>query len=164
MTDQTILKQLKIQNAHKKDWNEILNILEETSLTRWFTGGENYKNFYIVKDPQTTKISSKILCCFSITTKEDIAILKSFAVRKDFQGKGIGKIIANKTIEIAKKLNAKKIFAASSESPGFWKKTIYTEINLNEIKEPYYLSYVKKIEIKFPTETKRATHYLALID
>ena len=159
MSKPVVLHKLEIEKANQEDWNEILNILEETKLTHWFIGGENYKNFYTVREP----ISKKIICCFSIATEGDIGILKSFAVRINYQGKGIGKLIANKTPELAKKIKLKKIYAASAEAPDFWNKTIFKEINIKEANEPYYLSYIKKMEVKFPEVVKNASHYLLLM-
>ena len=137
------LSNIKFEKANQKDWDSILKLLEETNLTFWFTGNENYSQFYIVKvrDPN----NKNMICCFAIEYENKTGILKSFAVSKDLQGTGIGKFIVNNKIkDISKGLGIFQLYAASQEAPGFWQKTIFKEIKFSEIKDSFFLEYLKK--------------------
>ena len=152
------IKDLKIEKALEKDWTLILALLEEVGLTFWFTGSENYKDYYIVRNPERTKIN----CCFAITKDNDTGILKSVAVSKDLQSKGIGKYLVSKVPEYCKKLGIKKIYAAT-DIPEFWRKTFLTQINYNEIKDPFFLNYLSPYINKIPDYFKIANFFTSEI-
>lgn len=154
MQEQLTLAELKIKKATQNDWQETLKLLEDVGLTFWFTGGENYKTFYIVSDPET----KKIICCFSIVCENDIGILKSFAIKKDLQGRGIGKYIANKTPEVAKSQGIKKLYAASKEAPQFWQKTVFKELTINEVKDNFFLDYLNGLKDRI-NDYYQCTHF-----
>lgn len=136
---------LTVIQAKDTDWNEILNLLEETDLTIWFTGKESSKDFFIVRDPDTRRL----ICCFSIIKEDDLGILKSFAVRKELQGKGIGKYITLKMFEVNKKFGIKKLFAASEDPVyKFWLKNNFKEIKYSEIEERFFYNYVDPFKNK----------------
>ncbi|MBI2995185.1 MAG: GNAT family N-acetyltransferase [Candidatus Melainabacteria bacterium] len=160
MNLELLTNNLVIEKASQSDWKSILKLLEETRLTRWFSGKENYKNFFVIKDSS----DNNSICCFAIEFENKIGILKSFAVRKDLQGKGIGKFITNKIPEICKKLGIRKLYAASSESPDFWRKTIFKEVQTNEIKEPYAVQYINFIKSSFPKEFQCSHFFLLVLD
>ena len=88
------LSKLKVEKAQEKDWIQILEILEEVKLTIWFSGEENYNNFYYVINSET----NKMVGCFAIYIEGEVGILKSFATNKNLQGRGIGKYIVNEII------------------------------------------------------------------
>ena len=139
------LHKLEIKKAAKDDWNSILKLLEEADLTTWFTGSESYKNFYIVKDPN----DKTMICCFAIELENEIGILKSFAIKKEFRGKGTGKYIVDKYIlELAKSLKIKKLFAASMEAPIFWRKTVFNEIKIQDVDNKFFLNYLNNFKDK----------------
>lgn len=156
MVSKVITKDLIIEKAKETDWNSILNLLNETNLTHWFFGNENYKNFYVVQD----KDSKSLICCFAIDTKENTGILKSFAVKKDLQGKGIGKFIVNQLPDIMTNLNIDKLYACSSEAPDFWKKTIFNEINTSSVNSNFYLKYLKDLETRYPSVYPYIKHFV----
>ena len=151
---------LKIEKANESDWNPILKLLEETNLTSWLTGNEIYKNFYTVKEND----NKFLMCCFALEFEDEIGILKSFAIRKDLQGKGIGKHIANRTPEIAKRFGVKRLYAASIEAPNFWLKTSFKEIKLDEIRDSYFLEYLRVYANKIPNYYKQTLLFVNLIN
>ena len=159
MVKEITLNQLKIEKANENDWDSILKLLEQTDLTFWFTGSENYNSFYCVKEPT----DNEIICCFAIEYEKDIGVLKSFTTIKSLQGKGIGKYIADKTPNICKQLGIKKLYAASIEAPKFWTKTILKEISFNEIKDPYFLKYLNNFCHKVPDYFNKTHYFLAHI-
>jgi N-acetylglutamate synthase-like GNAT family acetyltransferase len=145
---ESTLPKLKIKKANPKDWGEILEIMEETGRTVFFNGTEDYKKFYVVRNSD----NEKMLSAFVIESESDIAILKFFGVRKNIQGKGIGKFIANKIPEIVKEFEIKKLYASTWEALEFWRKTIFKEIKISEIKDRFFLVYLGELEKRFPYE------------
>ncbi len=136
----------KIEKAKKEDWNEILILLEETNLIDRILGNGNHKNFYIVKAIDT----KKIICCFAIFHKDNIGILKSFGIKKELQGQGIGKKIANKLPELIKSVGLNKLYAASWEAPDFWEKAGFEELDFNASNDCYFLEYADYLEKNYP--------------
>ena len=158
MKNELVTTQLKVEPAGEKDWLEILQLLEENDLIFWFTGNESSKNFYIAKDPK----NKKIICCFAIEFENTIGILKSFAISKELQGKGIGKYIVNSNLErLCRQLGIKKLYAASIEAPQFWAKTIFQEIKRSEIKDDYFFKYLNNFSDKVINYFEK-THYFLL--
>ncbi|OGI18741.1 MAG: hypothetical protein A3B68_03620 [Candidatus Melainabacteria bacterium RIFCSPHIGHO2_02_FULL_34_12] len=145
---QTVLEKLKIKKASSHDWSEILDLMKETGRTVFFAGSESYEKFYLVRDPDT----NKILCSFAIESEDEIAVLKFFGVRKSLQKNGVGKYVANKTCELMKKNGIKRFYASTWEAPEFWRKTLFKEIKISEIKDKYFLNYLKQLEKSFPYE------------
>ena len=159
MAEQLILNNLKIEKAKEEDWGNILKLLDETSLTFWFTGNESFNNFYIVKEPQ----NNNLICTFAIECENEIGVLKSFAIPKGLQGKGIGKYLANKTPLVAKELGIKKLYAVSQEAPEFWQKTKFREIKLEDAKDNYFINYLSLFCHRIPDYYNKTHYFLALI-
>ena len=130
--------QYKIERANEKDWNTILQVLQSEDLTLWFTGKESYKDFYVVRN----LFDREVICCFAIDRNNSIGILKSFAVVKKLQGKGIGRKIANMIPNMCEELRLKRLYAVTINTPGFWNKTFFREINLIEVKDGFLLQYL----------------------
>lgn len=145
--DKTLtLNDLKIEKANEKDWNPILELLEETGLTFWMTGKEEYSDYYVVKDPST----QNLICCFGIVANQDkVGILKSVAVRKNLQGKGIGKHIMSQVPDICKQLKIKTLYAVT-DIPDFWRKTFLKEIKHSEIEDSILIDYINCVKDRVP--------------
>lgn len=163
MTNQLFSINLISRKASQDDWDSILKLLDETKLSFWFSGEENYKNFFVVVNNQT----NEIINCFAIYTEGKIGILKQFATSKKLQGKGIGKHIANKIIpKIAKEIGLEKIYLQGGNkepftSIHFWKKTDFKAIDKDEIKDNYAKNYIDHLEKTFPEDFFReATFYI----
>lgn len=143
---------LTSRRASEADWDSILKLLDETKLSFWFSGEENYKNFFVVIDTQTNEIVN----CFAIYTEGKIGILKQFATSKNLQGKGLGKYIANTIIpRVAKEIGLEKIYLQGGNkepftSMHFWEKTIFKPIDKDKIKDSYAKNYIDYIEKRFP--------------
>lgn len=156
MAPKLTIENISIEKANDSDWDLILKLLEETRLTFWFSGNESYKNFYIVRD----KSAGSFACCFAIDTEEKTGILKSFAIRKDLQGKGFGKNIVSRLSDIMKKTGLNKLYACSYEAPDFWRKTIFSEININSVKDNFYLNYVNNLKTYHSQYYPEIVHFL----
>lgn len=142
------LSEIKIEKAKSEDCTEILELMEETGRTIFFTGKESYEKFYVVRTPDT----KKIICSFVIEFENEIAILKFLGVRKDLQGSGVGKYIVNKAPGLLKKLGIKRLYASTWEAPKFWEKTVFKEIQIKDIKDKFFLDYLSELERGFPCE------------
>ena len=146
-----ILSTLKIQKATEADWKVILEILNESKMTFWFTGGEDYKIFYTI----TNTNLKEIIGCFAFDINENTGILRSFIIRNSFRGNGIGKYIANFIIpKLAKDLNLKHLFLLSDMqepyvSCPFWEKTIFQKIAIASVQNKFFRDYLDLDEVKF---------------
>ncbi len=150
---------LKTEKASQKDWLNILDILKGAGLKGYMSGKETYKSFYTVKDSS----KNKIIGCFAISIKNSIGIVKSFAIKKNLQGKGLGKVIANSLINTAKELNLKTLYASSWEAPEFWIKTNFKETSSRKINDSFFLNYINSLEKDFPDLFKSIKHFILLI-
>ena len=165
MSNQLSVTNLISRRASEDDWKSILVLLEETELSFWFSGEENYKNFFVVIDTKTNEIVS----CFAIYTEGKIGILKQFAVSEKLQGKGIGKYIANEIIpKVAKEIELKELYLQGGNkkpftSVHFWKKTVFKHIDKDEIKDSFAKDYIVHLEKNFPEHFFReATFYIKI--
>ena len=77
---------------------------------------ENLRDFWVVQEGNNI-----IGCCAFHISWEDLAEIKSLAVHKDRQGKGIGKKLVLACINEAKELGARKIFVLTYK-PEFFRK------------------------------------------
>ena len=152
------LSKLKIQKAKSKDWNEILEIMEETGRTFYFNGTENYKKFYLVRDQ-----NQKIISAFEIESEGEVTVLKYLGVRKNLQGKGIGKYIVNKVPELLRKEEIKRLYASTWESYKFWERTVLKEIKTSEVKDKFFLDYLSDLKKGYPDRYKNIKNYIVEI-
>lgn len=155
-----ILSKIKIEKAKSEDWNEILEVMEETGRTVFFTGEESHEQFYAVREE-----NRKIISAFAIESEDDVAILKFVGVRKTLQKKGIGKYIANKTPEVVKEFGVKRFYASTWEAPEFWNKTVFKRVEIKDIKDKFFLKYLSELEKRFPYEYNNLLkNYLVIIN
>lgn len=83
---------------------------------------ENLRDFWVVEE------KGKILgCCAFHISWEDLAEIKSLAVRNDRQGKGIGTALVLACIYEAKEVGARKVFALTYK-PKFFRKFGFKKI------------------------------------
>ena len=143
---------LTINKAKEEDWKEILDLLEEANLIDRISGNGTFNSFFTIRDTD-----KRIISCFAINQDNDIGILKSFAVRKNLRGLGIGKNIVERISVLAKDIGLKKLYAASWEAPGFWIKTSFKEINPFDSSDKFftkYRNYLEKNYIQFADTRK----------
>ena len=157
MQNELLPEELKFEKASKKDLNEIVSLLKDANLFDYIPKNENFESFFVVKS------NKNIICCFTLDIENDIAILKSYAIKNELRGKGIGKNIASKLPELGKTLKLKKIYAASWEAPEFWKKAGFNEINHLNSKDSHFLNYASYLEKHFPQFTKDRKYFVLVI-
>ncbi|MDH5542893.1 MAG: N-acetyltransferase [Nitrospinota bacterium] len=63
---------------------------------------------------------------------EDIAEIRSLAVNKDAEGKGVAKSLVNKSLETAKSLGVKKVFVLTYV-PEFFKKRGFKDVDKHDL-------------------------------
>lgn len=146
-----------IQKAKESDWQNILVLLGEAGLREYLPNENFNENFYVLYEGEN------LVCTFVVDFENDIGVLKSFAVSKSVQGKGIGKKVANKMDFVAKDFKLSKLYATSWEAPEFWKKTIFKEINEDEASDIYFIKYVKDIKDRFPQYSPEMKHFLLTV-
>ncbi len=79
---------------------------------------------------------------------EDLAEIRSLAVKRDVTGKGIGKELVGACLEEARKLGVKKVFVLTYREE-FFKKLGFTPIDKNVLPQKIWGECVKCV--KFPT-------------
>ncbi|OGI10583.1 MAG: hypothetical protein A3I68_06745 [Candidatus Melainabacteria bacterium RIFCSPLOWO2_02_FULL_35_15] len=156
MKNELLPEQLKIEKANEKDWNEITYLLKEAGLFPYIGKDENFKKFYVIKSSEI----KNVICCFTLDIENNIAILKSYAVKNEFRGKGIGKNVAKRLPELGKNLNLRKIYAASWEAGNFWKKSGFKEVDLNKLLDTYFLKYAEHLEKNYPQFSEKTRYFI----
>lgn len=88
---------------------------------------ENMRDFFVVEDN-----GEVIGCCALHILWDDLAEVKSLAVKETHQGKGIGKMLVNACVEEAKALGIKRVFALTFK-PGFFQKLGFRLIDKDDL-------------------------------
>lgn len=100
------------------------NIMLARSLNELY---ENLRDFWVYEE------NKKIFgCCALHISWDNLAEIKSLAVKKERQNKGIGKTLVNACINEAKDLGAKKIFVLTYK-PGFFMKYGFKKIKHSDL-------------------------------
>lgn len=121
-----------IRKAKVKDAKQIFQILQEFALKGFLLPRslnsiyENIRDFYVYEE------NGKIKAVVSLHVYwEDLAEIKSLAVKEDVQRKGIGKKLVEKCIEDAKDLGIKRVFALTYV-PQFFEKLGFKIVDKSE--------------------------------
>lgn len=121
-----------IRKAKVKDAKQIFQILQEFALKGFLLPRslnsiyENIRDFYVYEE------NGKIKAVVSLHVYwEDLAEIKSLAVKEDVQKKGIGKKLVEKCIEDAKDLGIKRVFALTYV-PQFFEKLGFKIVDKSE--------------------------------
>jgi amino-acid N-acetyltransferase len=111
-----------LRKAHIKDIQQIQSLInafakQDIMLPRSLNElYDNIRDFWVIEEKQ------KIIGCAALHVSwEDLAELKSLAVHKNKQAKGIGRQLVIACLEEAKLLGAKKVFALTYK-PEYFKK------------------------------------------
>lgn len=84
---------------------------------------ESLRDFIIVEE----KGEIRGVCALRILW-EDLAEIRSLAVKEEYQRKGIGKLMVKKCLKEAKELGIKRVFALTYQ-PGFFRKLGFKDID-----------------------------------
>jgi len=88
---------------------------------------ENIRDFFVAE-----KEGKFAGCCALHFCWQDLAEIRSLAVKEEFKGNGLGKELANACLEEAKKMSVKKAFTLSF-APDFFKGIGFKEIKKEEL-------------------------------
>jgi amino-acid N-acetyltransferase len=103
---------------------------------------ENMRNFIVYEK------GSRIYGCSALqVTWEDLAEIRSLAVKYSKRGTGIGKELLFASLDEARALGVKKVFALTYE-PEFFKKFGFNEINKSELPHKIWSACINCV--KFP--------------
>ncbi|MCX5710304.1 MAG: N-acetyltransferase [Candidatus Omnitrophica bacterium] len=103
---------------------------------------ENLRDFWVVEE------NKKIIGCAAMHISwEDLAEVKSLAVAKNKQGKGIGKELVLACLKEGKELGAKKVFALTYK-PEFFKKFGFKKVKHTSLPHKIWIECIRCC--KFP--------------
>lgn len=88
---------------------------------------ENIRDFFVFEDNSVIKG----VCALHVLW-EDLAEIRSLAVKKEYQKQGIGKNLINKCLQDAKNLGIKRVFTLTYV-PDFFKKLGFIEIDKTKL-------------------------------
>ena len=112
---------MKIRKAGLKDVAEIQNMVNEfaardqmlpKSLSVLY---ENIRDFYVAEDDGNNIMG----CCAAHVCWEDLAEIKSLAVKEEYQGRRIGTGLVKACVEDCRALGIEKVFALTYRVPFF---------------------------------------------
>ncbi len=128
MTNKIKIKRAKI--SHVKHIHKFINEFakKETMLARSLNElYEGIRDFVIYEEEGTIKG----VCAIRILW-EDLAEIRSLAVREEFQRSGIGRALVEKCLKDAKSLGIKKVFALTYQ-PAFFRKLAFKDIDKSKL-------------------------------
>lgn len=98
---------------------------------------ENVRDYFVYIED-----SEIVACCGLHVLWRDLSEIKSLAVRKDKQGKGIGSKLVRHCLEDAKRLNIEKVFALTY-NPQFFKKIGFEDTEKTSFPQKIWTDCVK---------------------
>lgn len=123
-------KIIKAKVSHIKQIHKIINEFakKETMLARSLNElYEGIRDFVIYEEDGTIKG----VCAIRILW-EDLAEIRSLAVKEEFQKSGIGRALVQNCLKDAKDLGIKRVFALTYQ-PGFFKKLGFKDIDKSKL-------------------------------
>lgn len=119
-----MLRKAKIRDI--KQIQALINAFAKKNLMLPRSLNELYEN---LRDHWVVEQNGKVVGCAALHISwDDLAEIKSLAVAKNTQGKGMGKELIEACLSEAEKLGAKKVFALTYK-PDFFKKFGFKKIN-----------------------------------
>ncbi|MCX7913223.1 MAG: N-acetyltransferase [Thermodesulfovibrionales bacterium] len=128
MPKKVVIKKAKI--AHVRQIHRFINEFakKETMLPRSLNElYESIREFFIYEENGIIKG----VCSIKIVW-EDLAEIRSLAVKEEYQGKGIGKALVKRCLNDVKNLGIKRVFALTYQ-PDFFKKLGFKEIDKSKL-------------------------------
>lgn len=150
MSEKITINNLKIQEANESDWQNILDLLKEVQMDFWMDEGQDHRGFYRIEE------NGVLVCCFALLVDRSDAILRHFTVKKNLQGKGYGKRLANDLIPAYLLTQGVKMIylLCDNKEPyisyNFWKKTRYKVLAENPDVPKFFKDYTDKDSREHP--------------
>lgn len=137
-----------IRKAQVKDIKNIqalINVFAKQDLMLARSLNELYEN---IRDFWVMEENKKIIGCAAMHISwEDLAEIKSLAVVKNKQGKGVGKELVSVCLKEAKELGAKKVFVLTYR-PEFFKKFGFKKVKHSNLPHKIWIECIRCC--KFP--------------
>lgn len=90
---------------------------------------DHLRDFWIFEDPETGKVGG---CCALQFCWENMAEIRSLAVKPEYTGQGIGTLLTERTIEEARCFKVKDLFTLTYR-PTFFQRFGFSEIDKNSL-------------------------------
>lgn len=82
-----------------------------------------------------------VVACGGIEVHGDTAVLRSVAVDEALRGAGVGRVLSEHLVELASACRASDIYLFTADAWPFWQKRGFTEITLDDWREPARASW-----------------------
>lgn len=119
------MKEITISKASKSDYQQIIELLENSNLPVKGVK-EILNNTFVAKN------KDKIIGCAALELYNSTALLRSVAVNKLYQGKGIGLQLTMKSIDLAKSKSIKEIYLLTETAENYFTKLGFNKITRSE--------------------------------
>jgi amino-acid N-acetyltransferase len=135
----------KAQIKDIKQIQELINVFAKQDLMLARSLNELYEN---IRDFWVIEENKKVIGCAAVHISwEDLAEIKSLAVAKNRQGKGIGRELVLNCLGEAKELGAKKVFVLTYK-PDFFKKFGFKKVKHSSLPHKIWIECIRCC--KFP--------------
>ena len=120
----------KVELASYEDLLGITSLLESVNIP---TDGidPDFTNFYVIREDLT----SKIIGCIGLEIFTGSALLRSFAVDPNHQGKKLGSALISKFLEEAVHAGAATVYVCTAKAPNLFFKIGFVGIDLDDVPE-----------------------------
>ncbi len=124
---------MAIRKARSRDIKEIHSLVNSLARSRQMLPRSLHNLYENIRDIIVYEKDGQIIgTCSLHVLWEDLAEIRSLAVKKDERRAGIGKAMVERCMKEAKELGIQRVFALTY-NPGFFKKLGFREINKNEL-------------------------------
>jgi len=133
-----MIRSAKITDA--KSIQELVNFYAKKGEMLFLSLSEVYEKIF---EFEVYEENGEILgCCALHPSWEDLAEIRSIAIREDYIGKGLGKSLIESAINRAKKLGIKKVFALTYRLE-FFQKLGFTEVSKDTLPKKIWTDCLK---------------------
>lgn len=116
----------EIKKAQKSHLKAIFHLLQENE-SHTEEVEENIENFWIICE------GKEIIGCAGLEIYGKVALLRSVAIRKDRQHKGLGQTLTRSILAFAKKRKVKKLYLLTLTAADFFRKFGFRRIERDEV-------------------------------
>jgi len=124
-----MIEGLTIRPAQTSDVRAIRELIDLYALQRRLLTKETVTLYESVQEFTVAEVDCRIIGCGALHVMwEDLAEVRTLAVREEFRGKGVGKRMLEEIIERARRVGVKRLFCLTFETE-FFARHGFTEID-----------------------------------
>lgn len=124
-----MIEGLTIRPAQTSDVRAIRELIDLYALQRRLLTKETVTLYESVQEFTVAEVDGRIIGCGALHVMwEDLAEVRTLAVREEFRGKGVGKRMLEEIIERARRVGVKRLFCLTFETE-FFARHGFTEID-----------------------------------